>query len=176
MSRLSDKVVMVTGATSGIGTDIARRMAAEGARVGVCGRNVERGQEIAAEIGDAATFISLDVANEDSWASAVDAVVKEFGALSVLVNNAGIMTPASVENTTTELFQSIYMTNAGGVFYGCKQAIAKMKASGMPCSLVNVLSTTALKTSALDYGVWRKQSRSPQYHKINRPSLRRARI
>jgi len=153
MTRLADKVVLVTGGTSGIGVDIARRCLEEGARVAVAGRNQDRGQAVANSLGGDALdgkvmFVSLDVSNEQSWINAISAVVECFGGLDVLVNNAGVMTPCDVENTSFELFQNTIMTNAGGVFLGCKHAIEQMKTQGKPASLVNVLSTTALKTSA----------------------------
>lgn len=148
MSRLENKRVLVTGATSGIGVDIARRCAEEGARVAVAGRNRERGEAVVADIGGQAFFVPLDVSSEASWGEALSSVVAELGGLDVLVNNAGVMTPCDVENTSLELFRDTLMTNAGGVFLGCRTAIAQMKSQGSPCSLVNVLSTTALKTSA----------------------------
>lgn len=154
MARLAGKVVMVTGGTSGIGIDICRRVAEEGAKVAVCGRNAERGEAVASSIGDAAQFVALDVSDEQSWSAAIELVFGQHGALDVLVNNAGVMTPSSIEETSADLFRSIVMTNAGGILFGCQQAIAAMKQSQGQCSLVNVLSTTAVKTSAwtLAYG------------------------
>jgi 3(or 17)beta-hydroxysteroid dehydrogenase len=148
MGRLANKVVLVTGATSGIGVDIAQRCIEEGALVGVAGRSAERGQAVVAKLGDRARFIALDVASEASWQEAITNVIDCFGRLDVLVNNAGVMTPCDVENTSVELFQQTMNTNAGGLFIGCKLAIAQMKQQGEPASLVNVLSTTALQTSA----------------------------
>jgi len=154
MGRLSGKVVMVTGGTSGIGIDICRRAVEEGAKVAVCGRSEERGLEVAESLGEAALFVKLDVSNEQSWINAIAAVQNKFGPLNVLVNNAGVMTPSSIESTSADLFQSIIMTNAGGILFGCQHAIAAMKEAGDNGSLVNVLSTTAVKTSAwtLAYG------------------------
>jgi len=149
MARLENKIVFVTGATSGIGIDIARRCMEEGAsRVYVAGRNAQRGEQVVTDLGERARFVSLDVASEDSWISAIDCVIDESGHLDVLVNNAGILTSRNVENTELSLFERLVMTNAGGVFLGCKHAIKVMKAKEAPSSIVNVLSTTALKTSA----------------------------
>ena len=162
MGRLTDKVVLVTGATSGIGVDIAQRCIEEGAFVGVAGRSAERGEAVAEKLGDRAHFIALDVVSENSWQEAIDRVVDCFGRLDVLVNNAGVMTPCDVENTSLDLFQHTMSTNAGGLFLGCKLALAQMKEQGTPASLVNVLSTTALKTSAwtLAYGASKAASLS----------------
>ncbi|MEM6300575.1 MAG: SDR family oxidoreductase [Pseudomonadota bacterium] len=148
MSRLKDKVVLVTGATSGIGTDIARACAEQGGIVAVAGRDKNRGEAVARELGEPAVFIPLDVSNESAWTAAIDQLSKSFGGIDVLVNNAGVMTPSGVEDTSLDLFQQTMMINAGGVFLGCKHAIANMRSKDKGGSIVNVLSTTALKTSA----------------------------
>lgn len=154
MSRLAEKVVMVTGATTGIGVDIARRALHEGGQVIVTGRENSGGGAVADALGPRAVFIELDVDEEQSWARAMSAVTDRFGGLDVLVNNAGIMEPNSIESITLGQFESIMRTNAGGIVLGSRAAIAVMKTSQRACSIVNVLSTTALKTSAwtLAYG------------------------
>ena len=162
MGRLSEKVVLVTGATSGIGIDIARRCVEEGAFVYAAGRNRERGEAVAVELGAQAEFLQLDVSLEDSWEKAMGHVIDTSGRLDVLVNNAGILLTRDVESTEIDQFQQILMNNAGGVFLGCKHAIAVMKKQQSPASLVNVLSTTALKTSAwtMAYGASKAASLS----------------
>src|SRR5438876_12023545 len=89
--RLAGKVALVSGSTRGIGRSIAQMFAAEGAKVAVTGRTVERGQKVADLItseGGAAEFFSLDVTQEDSVASVMDEFVSRFGSLTTLVNNA----------------------------------------------------------------------------------------
>ena len=154
MNRLAGKVVLVTGGTSGIGVDIARRLVEEGAIVGVAGRNEARGNAVAAEFGDRACFIALDVSDEESWRVAVETMLNKFDHLDVFVNNAGVMSPGDAEATTLEQLRDTLMTNTGGVFLGCRAAIGAMKCQDKPGSIVNVLSTTAVKTSAwtLAYG------------------------
>ena len=162
MSRLANKTVLVTGATSGIGAEVARVCAEEGAKVAVAGRNHHRGEAIAAELGPQAMFVPLDVSRESSWQAAFGQLKQDFGDVDVLVNNAGIMTPGGVADTSVATFQQTMMTNAGGVFLGCQYAIAHMVSRGARGSIINVLSTTAVKTSAwtLAYGASKAASLS----------------
>ncbi|MEM1141960.1 MAG: SDR family oxidoreductase [Pseudomonadota bacterium] len=162
VSRLANKTVLVTGATSGIGVEIARVCVEEGATVAVAGRNHQRGKAVAAELGPQAAFVPLDVSQEPSWQEAFDQLKQEFGRIDVLVNNAGIMAPGGIADTSVDGFQQTMMTNAGGVFLGCQYAIADMASRGARGSIVNVLSTTALKTSAwtLAYGASKAASLS----------------
>lgn len=147
MQRISGKVAIVTGGTSGIGTDIVKRFISEGARVAFTGRNTERGQRIETELGDAALFLEHDVSKEADWQRVIQKTIEKWGQLDILVNCAGIMVPVDVENTSHELFEQTMMTNAGGPFLGCKYAIAAMKNNSTEGTLVNVGSTTALKTA-----------------------------
>lgn len=146
MNRLQGRLAIVTGGTSGIGADIARAMTAEGAAVIVTGRNEARGLALARELGDSAHFVAHDVAEETSWAR-VMVKAASLGDLDILVNCAGVMTPVDIEQTSYNLWLDTMRINAGGVFLGCKAAIAAMKAHGRPSSIVNVGSTTALKTA-----------------------------
>ena len=88
MGRLDGEIAIVTGATSGLGKEIARCFAAEGAKVVVTGRSPERGEAGAAELGDAATFVAADLGTEAHCHRIVDTAVDHFGGLTVLVNNA----------------------------------------------------------------------------------------
>jgi NAD(P)-dependent dehydrogenase (short-subunit alcohol dehydrogenase family) len=93
--RLSGRVVLLTGATGGIGTATARRLADDGALVVVTDVDDSRCQELAAQL-DGAVGLALDVSDEDAWAAAVRAVDAEFGRLTALVNNAGIARSTTV--------------------------------------------------------------------------------
>ncbi|MEM8661487.1 MAG: SDR family oxidoreductase [Pseudomonadota bacterium] len=154
VSRLANKVILVTGATTGIGVAIARRAAQEGGSVVVTGRDRAGGIAVAEELGHDAEFIELDVDEERSWAKAISEVIDRFGALDALVNNAGVMSPNSIESVDLAQFEATMRTNAGGIVLGARAAIAVMKSAQRSCSIVNVLSTTAMKTSAwtLAYG------------------------
>jgi NAD(P)-dependent dehydrogenase (short-subunit alcohol dehydrogenase family) len=88
MGRLAGEVAVVTGSTSGIGRAIAIRFAEEGASVVVTGRDRARGEEVARRCGDRARFVAGDLCEAATPVALVDAALREFGALSVLVNNA----------------------------------------------------------------------------------------
>lgn len=149
MGRLSEKVVLVTGATSGMGVDIARRCIEEGARVAVSGRSLQAGLAVAGDLGERAHFIELDVTREESWQRGIAEVVDRFGHLDVLVNNAGFAQLGNIEQLDLEALNKTFMTNTSGVFLGCKHAIAVMKEHGRNSSLVNNLSATALKPGSM---------------------------
>ena len=90
--RLKDKVAFITGATSGIGAVLARRFAAQGARVVLAARRVDKGEAVAEEIrkaGGEAVFSRMDQAIEEDVRQSIDFAVRTFGGLNVLVNNAG---------------------------------------------------------------------------------------
>jgi len=141
-TRLEGKIVLVTGAASGLGAAAARRMHAEGAVVVLTDRDEERGRTVAAELGAPASFVVLDVTDETAWIRVVDHVVATRGRLDGLVNNAGIGLPGSIEDCTLEAFRFVHQVNVEGVFLGCKHAVRVMKAHGG--SIVNVSSVAGI--------------------------------
>src|SRR5690349_21160461 len=105
MFRLDNKTAFITGAGSGIGEEMARLFAAQGARVVVADLDAEAGERVAGEIreaGGGARFQPLDVTNDDAFRAALEQTVRQEGALDILVNNAGIGLVANVEETTDE--------------------------------------------------------------------------
>jgi 3(or 17)beta-hydroxysteroid dehydrogenase len=140
MDRVRDKVVIVTGAASGLGLAESRRLTDEGALVVMTDIDVEAGTSFAAEIG--ATFLAHDVSDEAAWASVMAVVSERFGRLDGLVNNAGIAPIADIEHTTTEMWRRTLAVHLDGTFFGCRSAIGLMKATGG--SIVNTSSTAAL--------------------------------
>ena len=105
--RLQGKVAVVTGGASGMGASTVRRFAAEGARVLLTDLNVEAGQRLADELGEAVTFIGQDVSDAQSWQTLAAHIEAQHGRLDVLVNNAGILKAGSVEDTTLEDWQRL---------------------------------------------------------------------
>ncbi len=99
MGRVSGKVAIITGAASGMGKADAKLLAQEGAQVVVADLNEEDGQAVAADIGENAVFMRLDVTDEDNWKAVVEATQARFGRLDVLVNNAGLMLVGNVVDT-----------------------------------------------------------------------------
>ena len=118
MGRVEGKVAIVTGGASGIGAETARCLASEGARVTLTDVNEALGTAVAKEIGAAATFLAHDVTDEDRWREVIADVQAREGGLHVLVNNAGIVITATVEDTTLEQWRLIQAVNSEGVFLG----------------------------------------------------------
>jgi NAD(P)-dependent dehydrogenase (short-subunit alcohol dehydrogenase family) len=126
--RLAGKTALITGAAGGIGAEIARRFREEGATVFVCDVNREAGEKTAASMG--ATFLTLDVASEESWKAAVAAVMERAGRLDVLVNNAGINVRKNIEEMPVESLDAMLAVNVRGPFLGIKHALPVMRAGG----------------------------------------------
>ena len=141
------RVVMVTGATSGIGRAAAYRFASAGDRVIAIGRNATVLEEVAAEIkmrgGDAMT-ISLDITSDTEAQAAIDQVISNAGRLDVLVNAAGHIASGSIENTTLSAWDSMLNVNLRSVFHLMQLAVPHLiKTKG---SVVNVSSVTGLRS------------------------------
>ncbi len=120
----------------------AMLFAREGARV-VVADIAKQGDEVAAEIGEAATFFHHDVGSEESWARIVAFTAEKFGAPTILVNTAGIVYDTTfIGDTSVELFERMYRVNQLGVFLGIRAVTATMQETGG--SIVNVASAAAL--------------------------------
>ena len=141
MGRLDDKVVLVTGGASGVGREDVLLMAREGAAVVLTDRNVDAGEALAKEVGDQALFLRHDVASEADWQAVMAAVEARFGRLDAVVNNAGILESASLEEATLEHWQRIQRVNADSCFLGCKYGVLALKERGG--SIVNMASVSS---------------------------------
>jgi NAD(P)-dependent dehydrogenase (short-subunit alcohol dehydrogenase family) len=128
--RFAEKVVLITGATSGIGEATARMFAREGAKVFFCGRREALGQQVEASIRSTrgeASYMRADVRKETDVKAFVDACVKLYGRLDIAFNNAGIdYPPSAIADTKTDEFDALMNTNARGVFLGMKYEIPYM--------------------------------------------------
>ncbi|GAB3983869.1 SDR family oxidoreductase [Actinoallomurus acanthiterrae] len=140
MGRLDGKVALITGGARGMGKAHVRRFVAEGARVVFGDVLEEEGGKLAAELGDAARFVPMDVTRPEDWRTAVDTAVTTFGGLTVLVNNAGIIRHRTIEEMTLEECTRIIEVNLIGQWLGVKSVIEPMRAAGGG-SIVNVSST-----------------------------------
>ena len=136
--RLDGKVAIVSGSTRGIGRTIAEMFAAEGAKVAVTGRTVDRGAKVAAGIqaaGGEAEFFPLDITDESSVHAVMDGVAERFGKLDVLINNAAPTDAVStqvkplIDYTTEEWDRIITGTLTGNVFWACKYGIPHLIAA-----------------------------------------------
>jgi 3alpha(or 20beta)-hydroxysteroid dehydrogenase len=142
--RLDGKVALITGAARGQGEAEARLFATAGARVVVADVLDAEGEAVAADIGDAARYVHLDVADEAGWAAAVATTLDAFGRLDVLVNNAGILRTSRIEDQTLDGFDAIVRVNLYGVFNGMRAVIAPMRAAGGG-AIVNISSAAGLR-------------------------------
>jgi 3alpha(or 20beta)-hydroxysteroid dehydrogenase len=139
MARLDGRVVLVTGAARGSGAEIARLVAEEGARVVLTDVRDDEGRRVAGEIGGAASYEHLDVADEQQWSDVVAKVVDRHGRLDGLVNNAAVLHLAPIWATSVADYRRVMQTNELGVFLGVRSVIEPMKAAGGG-SIVNVSS------------------------------------
>jgi 3alpha(or 20beta)-hydroxysteroid dehydrogenase len=142
-NRLEGKVALITGAARGMGASHARAMVAQGAKVVLGDILDDEGKKLAAELGDTAAYVHLDVSNRDQWAQAVASAVESFGKLNVLVNNAGIATYGPIGEYTPEQWDTTIAINLTGVFNGINAAVEALKA-GAPSSIINVSSTAGI--------------------------------
>lgn len=123
MKRVEGKTVLVTGAASGLGRAIARKFAAEGARVVVADRNAQRGRQTAGEIADAggdAWFEEVDIAKADEVRALMERVRARVGTLDALVPNAGVMVCKTLEATSEEEWDFLHGINLRGMFLTIK--------------------------------------------------------
>lgn len=141
MGRVQDKVALVTGGASGVGRETVKLLLQEGAFVAISDINVDAGQAFAAECGERALFVRHDVVSEDDWRAAIAAVQTRFGPLDILINNAGILIPGSIETATLAQFRQLMQVNADSCFIGCQQGVAAMKERGG--SIVNMASVSS---------------------------------
>ena len=142
--RLDGKVALISGGARGQGEAEARRFVAEGAKV-VIGDILEaEGKAVADELGDAAVFVSLDVTDESSWAAAVATAEERFGPVSVLVNNAGILSFGQLDRVKRGEYERLIQVNLVGVLLGMQAVVPSMVKAGGG-SIVNISSTSGLQ-------------------------------
>ena len=134
MGLLDEKVIIITGATSGIGQATAIEAAREGAKVVLAGRWQEKGEAIVAQIkqtGGTALFVATDVTCETDIQHLVQRTIAEFGQLDGAFNNAGIVNAfMPLEATPTETFEQVLNTNLRAIFWGMKYQLPEMKKKG----------------------------------------------
>ncbi len=132
----------------------AQQLAAAGAQVVLTSASsVQLGQKVAAEIGGSAVFMQQDVSRATDWQRVISDAEKLFGPVSVLVNNAGIVIPASIEDQTEEQFRQTFEVNQLGTFLGMKTVLPSMRRAGGG-SIINISSVAGLRSSvaSIAYG------------------------
>jgi len=145
MGRLQDRISVITGSGAGMGEGIARLFAAEGSAVVISGRDEAKCQAVARSIvndGGRAIVVRADVSNEIDCRALVDRTVEELGRIDVLVNNVGVSTRGTIEDTTVELWDRLFATNVRSAFLCMQQAVSHMK-SRQRGSIINIGSVNA---------------------------------
>jgi NAD(P)-dependent dehydrogenase (short-subunit alcohol dehydrogenase family) len=149
LSRLENKVVLISGGASGIGAATARLVVREGGKAVLADRDEAKGRALAGELGEAALFVALDVTDETAWNKAVAATVERFGGLHGLLNAAGVGVRNSIEDCTLAEYRRVNDINGLGTFLGCKAAVPAMKKAAMTHvgggSIVNISSVLGLR-------------------------------
>ncbi len=144
MGALDGKVALITGAARGQGAAEARLFVERGAKVMMTDVLDEEGAQVAAEIGNSAAYMRQDVTSEQGWKDVVAATVEKFGKINVLINNAGIITPAKeVHETSLDAYRKVIEVNQIGVFLGMAAVVEAMKKAGGG-SIVNIASIDGL--------------------------------
>jgi NAD(P)-dependent dehydrogenase (short-subunit alcohol dehydrogenase family) len=151
MDRLKGKTALITGGAQGLGAAIAERLAAEGASVLVTDINEAGAAEVAAKIrarhpNCGSYSLRHDVTREEDWKAAVAMAENSMGGLSVLVNNAGVVTLGTVEDLSLERWHRDMAVNVDSVFLGCREALPLLRRS-QPGSIVNIASISSLIAS-----------------------------
>jgi NAD(P)-dependent dehydrogenase (short-subunit alcohol dehydrogenase family) len=145
MNRLSGKAAVVTGGARGIGEGIIRRFVAEGARCIVADIDAAAAERLVSELGDSVMFVTTDVTSEEDIAGAIAACVSNFGALDVMINNAGVVgVTGSIETTALSDWERTISILQTGVFLGTKHAFAVMREQRSG-SIINISSTAGVQ-------------------------------
>ncbi|MHA7274176.1 glucose 1-dehydrogenase [Arthrobacter sp. TMT4-20] len=144
MDRVIDKVALISGGARGIGAAVAARLHGEGAKVVIGDVLDAEGQQTAERIGSGVHYVHLDVTSPQDWEAAVGAAVEMFGALDVVINNAGVVDFAPIEDYTLEQWDRVIGINLTGTFIGIKSSIAALKRS-RGASIVNISSIAGIR-------------------------------
>ncbi len=146
MNRLANKVAIITGAARGMGAATARLFVAEGARVVLTDVLDAEGAALARELGERCVFRHHDVASEEDWQRVGQDAVTRFGAVNILVNNAGVLLMRGLFDITRQEFERVLAVNLVGTFLGIK-AIAPLIIDRGGGAIVNISSIDGMKGS-----------------------------
>ena len=145
MARLEEKVAVITGGAAGFGEGMARRFAEEGARVVVADLNIKDAQRVATEIGNGAIAVAADVARRSDMSNMIDAAMETFGAVDIMVNNAGYTHDnGSLLDVDEETFDLVQAVNMKAIYYAALAVVPIMENQGGG-SIITTASTAGLR-------------------------------
>jgi D-sorbitol dehydrogenase (acceptor) len=140
MRRLDDKVALITGAARGIGKAFAEAYVREGARVAIGDIDIARAREAAAEIGERAIAVPLDVTGQDSIDAAVAEVENTLGGIDILVNNAAVFDLAPIMEIGRDSYDRVFSINVAGTLFTLQAVARSMIARGKGGKIINMAS------------------------------------
>lgn len=149
MTRLTDKSALITGSARGIGRGFAERYIAEGATVAIADINMEAAETTAAELGDRAYAVHLDVTDQATIDAAMASVVDKAGKLDILINNAALFDAAETVDITRASFDRLYAVNVAGTLFTMQAAAKQMIAQGHGGKIINIASQAGRRGEAL---------------------------
>lgn len=156
MSKLVGKVALVTGASKGIGAGIAKALAAEGAAVVVNYASSKAGADAVVEVisaaGGQAVAVQGDVSKEADATALVDAALKHFGRLDILVNNSGVYEFSAIEQTTEEQYRKMFDVNVLGTLLPTKAAVPHLGEGASIINISSVVTSVLMPESAIYTG------------------------
>jgi len=147
VALLTDKVVLVSGGTQGVGAGVVRAAAREGGKVVFTGRRVEAGEKLVTELsatGTEAHFVKTDLADPHQAAQSVNETVRLLGRIDCLVNSAGLTNRGTLLDTSVELFDQHIAINLRAPFFTMQAAVSDMTRRGEPGTIANIISMASL--------------------------------
>jgi NAD(P)-dependent dehydrogenase (short-subunit alcohol dehydrogenase family) len=149
MKRLSGKSALITGAARGIGRGFAQAYLEEGATVAIADINFDAAAQTAQELGDAAYPVQIDVSQQASIDSAIDAVVSHAGKLDILINNAALFDASETVDITRESYDKLYAVNVAGTLFTMQAAAKQMIKQGHGGKIINMASQAGRRGEAV---------------------------
>jgi NAD(P)-dependent dehydrogenase (short-subunit alcohol dehydrogenase family) len=147
--RLEGKSALITGSAQGIGRSFAQAYIHEGATVAIADINLAAAQITAAELGDAAYAVHLDVSLQKSIDAAIEAVVANAGKLDIVINNAALFDAAETVDITREGYERLYAVNVGGTLFTMQAAAKQMIKQGHGGKIINMASQAGRRGESL---------------------------
>jgi 3-oxoacyl-[acyl-carrier protein] reductase len=144
---LTGEVALITGASSGLGAHFAKVLAANGAKVVLAARRVDRLESLKHEIGDAAHAVAFDAADRSTFSKTFDQAESAFGPVTLLINNAGIATGSFFADTSAEEWDRIQAINVDAVWLMAQEAARRWIAAKRSGSIINIASVLSYRVS-----------------------------